>query len=469
MNIIFRTTLIIFFVLTVNVLFSQNQNEKTVSITVSGSGKTQDEAKQSALRSAIEQAFGAFISAKTEILNDQIISDQISSVASGNIQSYDLLNASQLPDGSWGITLKALVSIDKLTSFVEAKGIAIEIKGGLFALNIKQQLLNEQSEIRAICDMVSILHENMQTSFDYDIKTLEPQSVDSESKNWKIPVTITVTANKNMDFCADYCTKTLSSVCLSEDEIANYKNLNKEVFSIKVYYNNICKEFYLRKEISIQLLESLKNNWFGYLKHFKIQLGLNDLNNSKKYIDFNYNFFDKKCEQIIHLSNNSAYTQLTFPTSGLKVNTFNWFDYHTLSEIEKITGYNVKPKGVTSFFKHGGYVIKEENGHGIVLSPINLGYEMSWEEAITKSNEFELCGYNDWYLPNIEELFLAKNLFSFDFGNIENMIPNDRKYFWSSTVLNTREAWYHSFNTNIGDKDYDYKYEKKNVRAFRAF
>jgi len=50
--------------------FSNNLNsfvrdaDKTVAIPVSG--KTQDEAKQSALPSAIEQALGAFISSKTE-------------------------------------------------------------------------------------------------------------------------------------------------------------------------------------------------------------------------------------------------------------------------------------------------------------------------------------------------------------------------------------------------------------------
>ncbi len=41
---------------------------KDVTITASGSGKTMEEAKQAALRSATEQAFGAFISSKTEIL-----------------------------------------------------------------------------------------------------------------------------------------------------------------------------------------------------------------------------------------------------------------------------------------------------------------------------------------------------------------------------------------------------------------
>ena len=47
---------------------SQNEENKTVTITVSGTGQTKDEAKEKGLRNAIEQAFGAFISSKTEIL-----------------------------------------------------------------------------------------------------------------------------------------------------------------------------------------------------------------------------------------------------------------------------------------------------------------------------------------------------------------------------------------------------------------
>ena len=44
------------------------QEDKTVTLTVSGTAKTIEESKLNALRSAIEQAFGAFISSKTEIL-----------------------------------------------------------------------------------------------------------------------------------------------------------------------------------------------------------------------------------------------------------------------------------------------------------------------------------------------------------------------------------------------------------------
>jgi hypothetical protein len=130
------------------IINAQSEN-KDVTIIASGSGKTLEDAKQYALRSATEQAFGAFISSKTEMFNDQVVADQMASVSSGNIKSFEILNQDQLPDGRWGVTLKAMVSVSKLTSFVEAKGIAIEIKGGMFALNIKQQLLNEQGEIKA--------------------------------------------------------------------------------------------------------------------------------------------------------------------------------------------------------------------------------------------------------------------------------------------------------------------------------
>jgi hypothetical protein len=84
------------FVLSNQIAYAQD-SDKTVTITSSGSGKTQDEAKQSALKSAIEQAFGAFISTKTEMFNDQVVADQMSSVSSGNIKSYEVLNESQLP------------------------------------------------------------------------------------------------------------------------------------------------------------------------------------------------------------------------------------------------------------------------------------------------------------------------------------------------------------------------------------
>ena len=136
-----------------------SQDEKTVTLVVSGQGKTQDEAKQNALRSAIEQAFGTFISSKTEILNDNLVKDEIVSIANGNIQKFDIISEVQIPDGGYATTLKATVSVTKLTSFVESKGVEVEFKGSLFGANLRQQKLNEEAEYKAILNLCETSNE----------------------------------------------------------------------------------------------------------------------------------------------------------------------------------------------------------------------------------------------------------------------------------------------------------------------
>ena len=126
------------------------QEDKTVTLTVSAQGQTISEAKQNALRDAIEQAFGAFISSNTEILNDDLIKDEIVSVSNGNIQDYEVISELELPNGSYATTLIATVSVTKLTAFVESKGVVVDFKGSILAANIKQQMLNEQNEINAL-------------------------------------------------------------------------------------------------------------------------------------------------------------------------------------------------------------------------------------------------------------------------------------------------------------------------------
>lgn len=439
------------FVFSQQIVFAQDA-DKTVAITVSGSGKTQEEAKQSAFRSAIEQAFGAFISSKTEILNDQVVADQIASVANGNIQSFSILNESQLPDGSWGVTLKALVSVSKLTSFVEAKGIAIEIKGGMFALNIKQQLLNEQGEIKAVSEMVGLLHEPMQISFDYVIKSSDPKSLDAESKNWEIPLVVTATTNKNIDFCANYCIKTLAALSLSSEEVTSYQSLNKAVFPVVINYNGVAKTFYLRKQSSINALNTLTSQWAYYTRLFTVQSGMDESNGNGegRIHDFsssrNYN--------------NDGKT-INFLTTGQQAATFSWQDKRTLSQIEQMTGYKVKPRGVVSQFKHGGFVVFEENGHGLVAAITDLG-SMDWTSAKTACEELILNGYSDWHLPSKEELNLVYvNLKQVGVGGFAN------DYYWSSTEYRDGLAWCQNFNN--GRQSYFNKGNMYDVRAVRAF
>ena len=446
MTLNFKKMLFVCFIVIATQFAKAQDADKTVTLTVSGSGKTLEEAKQVGLRSAIEQAYGAFISSKTEIFNDQIVADQIASVASGNIQSFQVLNEAQFPDGSWGITLKVLVSVNKLTSFVQAKGITVEIKGGLFAVNIKQQLLNEQGEINAVCEMVGLLHETMQISFDYAIKSSEPKSLDAESKNWAIPLVVTATANKNMDFCADYCIKTLTALSLTPTEVGNYKTINKQTFPVRISYKGNEINIYLRKQTSINALNTFTRNLNYYVSLFVMQSGINEKKGIFNLYEYSYykDNFPGATFKIIDNGTRFRYfpglkidsdealllgqlkfslvdyindlkenvKTIIFFTKGQQVSSFSWNERLTIQQIEKITNFTVKPIGVNLEYKHGGFIVYEKNGHGLVVGICDLG-PFNEEDAKNICKEQVLNGYSDWRLPTNDEIqLLKKNLSS---------------------------------------------------------
>jgi hypothetical protein len=456
-------------------------DDKTVTLTVSGTGKTPEEARLNALRSAIEQAFGAFISSKTEILNDKLVKDEIVSVASGNVQKFNILNEFILPSGGFNTTLLAIVSINKLTSFIESKGGIIEFKGGLFSVNIKQQILNEKAEEKAIFDMVSILHETLQTSFDYKIKAEEPVSVEGNNQKWMIRTWIYPFANKNMEFCSDYCLKTLTSIGMSQAEVENYQKLKKDYSSLLIIINGVQKRIFLRSRTSYSLLESLANNMQYYLKLYNVKNGLEELNNKGLFHrdgnDREFCWYNGGKDEI------STFTGIQFYNLGQKAAIIYDENIYNLENLEKITAYSIVPLGIKSNFKNGGYVVYEKDGHGLVMAPFDIKinryeYNSEGEPLLTakkQCQDFGLYGYKDWYLPSKTELTNATSILwekllgvshELNFGvtsylyQIEN---NFSKYAFCNMSSSMEEDITIKFDA---ETDFD---SKKVIRAFRKF
>lgn len=113
------------------------QNPDTYTLTVCGDGSTLEEATTNALREAVGQAYGVYVSSDTAILNDEIVRDEIGALSSGNILDYKQLAHTTTPQGGHMVTLQATVSITNLTSFSKAKGSKVEFAGALFGANMR--------------------------------------------------------------------------------------------------------------------------------------------------------------------------------------------------------------------------------------------------------------------------------------------------------------------------------------------
>jgi len=226
----------VFLFLLLNLLISKLEAQTNeVSLIVSSKGTTEEEAKTNALRSAIEEAFGRFVSSRTEILNDSLVQDQMVSLSNGNIKKFEILSSLYLPEqNSHLVTLNATVSLDKLTSFVQSKGYNdVSFDGGGFAMNLKIQKLNEKSEIIAIRNLIEqglILSEGF---FDRNLKVGDPRleaSNDPSQNKYQVPLSVNSTLNSNWIAFHEYYIKTLKKISMSKDEVISYKAMNKKVY-----------------------------------------------------------------------------------------------------------------------------------------------------------------------------------------------------------------------------------------------
>jgi len=271
-----------------------SQEDKTVTLVVSGQGVTQEEARQKALRGAIEQAFGTFISSKTEILNDNLVKDEIISVGNGNIQKFDVINETLLPNNMYVSTLNTTVSIAKLTTFCQSKGINSEFKGGLFATNILMQELYEKNEFIALKNIIEILKNVAKNSFDYNILTKDPIS---NNGNWNIPLQINVVANKNFLQIPSFLLKTIANISLSNHEVANYFKLNKPTFPITFASIDNKGIYYLRNQNSIQLIIDFIYSLSQSIVNFEIDNGIEKFDLEK----YNTSSFNYRGDETVNL------------------------------------------------------------------------------------------------------------------------------------------------------------------------
>ena len=269
--------------------------EDDVTLVVSGDGRNKEDATKIALRSAIEQVYGAFVSANTSLLNEEITKDEIVTISSGNIKEYKELECLNMA-GKTMVTLQATVSISKLVSYAKSKGASAEFAGSTFGMNMKIQKFYRQNEQVALKNLLEQVKLMLPTSFtrkliledpslpnnDFmvdkyyierfyqyakgtpaviqrdKVKTLNQLESWQNSDSYLVTMHVVYERTDNTISLVNFIVNTLRAISLSQDEQNMYSRMNLGYSALKFM---LCNKMYFRN--SSQWI----NDWTRKLGH----------------------------------------------------------------------------------------------------------------------------------------------------------------------------------------------------------
>ena len=283
-----RIILCVVFV-TVSTVLSAQVNE--VTLVASGEGQTKTDAVNNALRNAIEQAYGVFVSANTDILNDELVKDEIVTVSSGNIHSYKELGCVDLTDGNKSVSVEAVVSVSNLVNFAQSKGAACEFAGAVFGANLKLINLNKSNGEKAMENLYLTLENVGKTMYDYELEVGQPKA------NGEVDITVVAKANANYNVFTDLVYNTLKSL-----SVTNVEQL--ESMGIK-YFNTTIARFNVKNELTFNKVEDradIGRKWVLTDKIstlFYIEQSVNRIKRIQNEAFLNFNVIDSNTKEYL--------------------------------------------------------------------------------------------------------------------------------------------------------------------------
>lgn len=212
-----------------SIIINAKTDDDAVVLVVSGDGYTKNEAINNALRNALEQTYGAFVSSNTTILNDKLVRDEIVTLSSGTVKNYKEISSIRREDGVHFVTIEATISLSGLTQYAKSKGSSAELAGSLFARNLKLREINTANEREVLTTLINQVVYLAKDMYDKEITIGEPKYKDEF--HYVIPIQVDFKPNNNTNTVLKLIYDTFASISLSEDEILSYEQSNTPYYS----------------------------------------------------------------------------------------------------------------------------------------------------------------------------------------------------------------------------------------------
>jgi len=225
--------------------------EKMAKVIATGVGIDLDKAKQNAIRNAVEQVIGTYVSSDTLVQNNQVIKDQILSYSGGYVKETKVLSEEKTDDGLFTTKIEALVISTKIRKKIESLNIAVKKVEGESLFGEAFSRVESQKSAQQILD--STLSKFPEAAYTFDIG--KPSILGTNPNSGIARVSIPIVLKWDEAFLAEL-KGTLSKVAgleMSSAEIdsfergsnRNYKYGNKIVClaktnGIKKGYADVC-------------------------------------------------------------------------------------------------------------------------------------------------------------------------------------------------------------------------------------
>lgn len=175
-----------------SILFNINsyadESEKIEKIMVTGVGIDFEKARQNAIRNAIEQVIGTYVSSDTMVKNSQVIKDQILSYSGGYVKNMDVIAQERTDDGLFSIKIEALVISTKLKRKIESMNIAMKKVEGESLFAEASSKIDEQRSGQELLD--NMMSKYPQAAYIYSVN--KPSIVSTNPNNEKTTVQIPI-------------------------------------------------------------------------------------------------------------------------------------------------------------------------------------------------------------------------------------------------------------------------------------
>lgn len=181
------------------IAYSQAMDDMKVVVT-SGIGVTAEKARINALKNAIEQVIGSYVTAETRIKNDELIKDEILQYSAGYVKKHEILSKNQDEDGLWEVNIRASVISTKLKMKIEKMNLSVKkIDGGsLFGEAITK--IEERKDAWTL--MNGILDKYPKAT--YNLTIGKPQIIEVNGESEKANVRIGITIEFDQEWLGEF-------------------------------------------------------------------------------------------------------------------------------------------------------------------------------------------------------------------------------------------------------------------------